>query len=337
MSEKKIVKTNAKGKKRDKLQEMSSGGKMLDLFLTLMTFFLLGYFLWLLYSNNKISAIKEFCSSIVITAVLVPVCKKIFALIHPFLASKKTSTRQNARKYGDQGWQFVVHVGMTIYEAYLLSSLCNWEWFNDINTIFTPLTTHQHSQIHLFYIIQLGIWFAVALSHKFIESKRKDYFVMYGHHVVTISLITLSYINNWYIVGLLVLYAHDFSDIFVDMLKLCVYIGWEESSYMFATEFWFVTNLIAWIYWRLYRYPLIIRGTFAFDNPYIQGVSTPEIYEPQGNTYIVCQILCCILFLMHIYWFFLFIRIAHRMIYASNAEGEKEYEDDTDDEDDKQE
>ena len=160
---------------------------------------------------------------------------------------------------------------------------------------------------------------------------------MYGHHVVTISLVTLSYLNNWYVVGLLVLFAHDFSDIFVDRLKLCVYIGWEEMPYFFCTEFWFIANLVAWIYWRLYRFPLLLAGTFAFDNPYIQGVSTPDVYGPQGNTYIGCQMLCGVLILMHIYWFFLFIKIAYRMIYEDNSEGEKEYEDDTDDEDDKEE
>jgi hypothetical protein len=70
-----------------------------------------------------------------------------------------------------------------------------------------------------FYLCQLGIWFYTALSCRYVDARHKDYFIMFGHHVVTIALVGGSYWMGCLRVGLLVLLLHDSSDIVADLLK----------------------------------------------------------------------------------------------------------------------
>ena len=79
------------------------------------------------------------------------------------------------------------------------------------------------------YIAQLAVWFYTAFSHKFIEAKHKDYFVMYSHHVATICLVALSYSAGWTKIGLIVLLLHDSSDVVGDLLKMFNYMGARPS------------------------------------------------------------------------------------------------------------
>ena len=49
---------------------------------------------------------------------------------------------------------------------------------------------------------------------------------MYTHHLVTTLLLLLSWNGQYVGIGILVLAAHDISDIPLDMLKMMNYLGW---------------------------------------------------------------------------------------------------------------
>lgn len=53
-----------------------------------------------------------------------------------------------------------------------------WQWH----------TTTTCSPCHLCCGAQ-GIWVYTCAIHRFVDSRRKDYFVMYIHHIVTIALV----------------------------------------------------------------------------------------------------------------------------------------------------
>ena len=171
---------------------------ILDLALTLTMFATIGCFVWVLVTGNQMAALADFAASLVGAAIGIPTIKFLSKCVYDVISTAKARKKnRNRRKFGDQAWQGVIHLGVAIYEVHLIAAHSDWAWWNDAKTIWEPLGEVREQALRRMYMLQVGIWFATALCHKFIDAKHKDYFVMYAHHVVTIGLIVLSYFNNW--------------------------------------------------------------------------------------------------------------------------------------------
>jgi ceramide synthetase len=101
---------------------------------------------------------------------------------------------------------------------------------------------------------------------------------MYIHHVATITLVVGSHFLSQQRIGLLVLMVHDISDIFVDVLKLTNYLGYEGPRFLFAVEISFIANLFTFGFVRLYIFPVyVIRCTY-FDSFVANGNVTVRFH-----------------------------------------------------------
>ena len=67
--------------------------------------------------------------------------------------------------------------------------------------------------------MELAFYWSLMFS-QFTDIKRKDFLIMFVHHLATIGLITFSYINNMVRVGTLVLCLHDVSDFLLEVRPL---------------------------------------------------------------------------------------------------------------------
>ena len=151
---------------------------------------------------------------------------------------RKTKTMH---KFQDQMWQLFIHVTMTAFEYYILFvhdggaevstpiGAVNWWGPSGYVAFWSPPAPGQlnSTPVHVFYLIQLAIWIDTCFSHCFIEERHKDYVMMYLHHIVTIMLVWGSYSYNYLRIGTVVLFVHDSSDIFVDLLKIFNYLKLE--------------------------------------------------------------------------------------------------------------
>ena len=151
---------------------------------------------------------------------------------------RKTKTMH---KFQDQMWQLFIHVTMTAFEYYILFvhdggaevstpiGAVNWWGPSGYVAFWSPPAPGQlnSTPVHVFYLIQLAIWIDTCFSHCFIEERHKDYVMMYLHHIVTIMLVWGSYSYNYLRIGTGVLFVHDSSDIFVDLLKIFNYLKLE--------------------------------------------------------------------------------------------------------------
>ncbi len=176
------------------------------------------------------------------------------------------------------------------------------------------------------------------------DERRKDYFVMYTHHIVTIALVGLSWAWGYWRIGLLVVYVHDVSDIAVDLLKMVNYMKLEGKRGWFASEFAYLICVLSWLYWRLWMYPMrAIRGSYIdawdvfatyprhSDPAFNQVVFGVEISPPDMPNYFECNTMLFILLGLHVYWFHLFIMIGYRILTESAREASRqEYEGDSD-------
>lgn len=310
----------------------------LDLGLTIACFALFFCDTALFVRNEGIHVAGELALYMAITAVAIAGCRVTAKQVGLRLGTKEAlKAPRNLRKFGDQSWQLVVHLLLTAYEVLLLNRN-GWLWWTDTRTLWTqPWQTSGEcpADLRSLYIAQLAIWFVTAFSHKFVEAKHNDYFVMYGHHVATLGLVSLSYFNGWQPIGLSTLFVHDSSDIIVDTLKMVNYLGYDAKSGTFLAEIFFALNLVTWFLFRMYFFiSKVIRSTIPKDF-FSPGWGDYDLPAPLVSPQNACRVLLVVLSLMHLYWYGLFLRILVRLIRGTAGhEAGREYEGSSDSEPD---
>lgn len=200
--------------------------------------------------------------------------------------------------------------------------------------------------------------------HRFFDERRRDYFVLYGHHLVTIALVLASWYGGSMRVGLIVLYVHDVSDIFVDLLKMVNYTKLEGKRGMFASEMAYAACIAAWLYYRMWQYPVRVWWDGCFTSPFRQfgagwpagaaslseALASGDLGVADWAQWIVHtsntvgemvpfwgpgNVLLGTLFALHCWWFYLLARIGIRLALSGAREASRaEYEGDSEAEDD---
>ena len=94
------------------------------------------------------------------------------------------------KKWTEQSWQLFSHVVFAALEWRILSSE---PWYRDPATCWSPHPYEQagahRPDLTMLYLMQLAVWVYTCVIHRFFDERRKDYFVLYIHHIVTIMLV----------------------------------------------------------------------------------------------------------------------------------------------------
>jgi hypothetical protein len=165
-----------------------------------------------------------------------------------------------------------------------------------------------------YYMFELSFYMSELICISWLETKRKDRTVLLVHHIATITLIGLSYIYGFHRIGILVLYAHNINDIFLEAAKICNYIGLTT-----LTNINFVFLILSWIASRLYFFPFHVVHSTYFDT-YELLSKKPQYF----SLYCIangCLIMLCF---MHVYWFYLICRIAYKAIKDGETKDSRE-------------
>ena len=100
--------------------------------------------------------------------------------------------------------------------------------------------------LYWYYTIELGFYLSLLVS-QFFDTKRKDFWQMFLHHIVTLFLILFSYYTNFTRCGSIIIFIHDVVDPFLEFGKLMIYINAEKMfNFIFIsfTLLWFITRLV---------------------------------------------------------------------------------------------
>uniref|UniRef100_A0A1A7WGI8 Ceramide synthase 5 n=2 Tax=Iconisemion striatum TaxID=60296 RepID=A0A1A7WGI8_9TELE len=121
------------------------------------------------------------------------------------------------RKFCESMWRFTFYL---VIFMYAMNHLWVSPWMWDVrqcwhNYPFQPLSPQQYN----YYVAELAFYWSLMVS-QFTDVKRKDFVIMFVHHLATILLITFSYANNMLRAGTLVMCVHDASDIFLETLHI---------------------------------------------------------------------------------------------------------------------
>merc|ERR1712000_407769 len=129
-------------------------------------------------------------------------------------------------QYGKGKWDiaFVCFAILGPWGLYVMSKTPVW-YFNTRGMYEQfPHTTHS-ALVKFYYLFQAAYWAQQAIVLMLgLEKPRKDFKELIGHHIVTLSLIALSYRFHFTYIGIAVYITHDISDFFLATSKTLNYL-----------------------------------------------------------------------------------------------------------------
>jgi ceramide synthetase len=193
---------------------------------------------------------------------------------------------------------------VSIYGYYILRDK---EWVppiigghGDVANCFKDEVLELDPEIKAYYLLQLA-YHAHSFLFQFRMTHRADFYEMVLHHVATIFLIAFSYLTNFTRVGSLVLLTHDFSDLFGYAIKSVV-----DTSSAVLTLTIYAGLLMSWGFMRLYVFPVYIINTT------IRQFQVPGYHLFNG--------LLITLLVLHVYWYFLFLKMGFTFLTSGKRE-----------------
>lgn len=244
--------------------------------------------------------------------------------VERWIRQRTALTRINKfTKFMECAWQCTYYTFIFVYGLYVMSGK-PWLW--DIRHCWYDYPNHSvDDDVWWYYMISLAFYWSMTFTH-FFEAKRKDFWQMFFHHLVTIALITFSWTCNLTRIGTLVLIVHDCADIPLQLSKMSIYSG--HKAFCDAV---FAIFAIMWIVTRVGIYPIWILYSTAVDAPTI---------VPMFPAYYIFNGLLFVLLVLHVYWTYLILRIIANTITKGNVEDDRSSSDPSEfsvDEDEKKE
>ncbi|KAI5367863.1 Putative TRAM1-like protein [Septoria linicola] len=206
-------------------------------------------------------------------------------------------------------------------------------WYFNVPGMYEGFPHRAHEAIFkAYYLLQASYWAQQSLVLVLgLEKPRKDFKELVLHHIITLSLIGLSYRFHFTYIGVAVYITHDISDFFLATSKLLNYLdAWITPPY-------FVSFIAIWAYLRHYLnlrilVSLLPGGEFQTVGPYTLNWATQQYKCWISQT--ITGALLASLQAVNLFWFFLICRILVRFIRTgeerddrSDVEEEGEVED----------
>lgn len=176
--------------------------------------------------------------------------------------------------------------------------------------------------LNFYYLIELGCYFHQLL---WTEVTRSDAAEMIAHHIITILLVALSFLNNFTRIGTLILFIHDTADVFLEAAKCVNYASKAKGQKWLSTicDVLFAIFAIVFFVSRLVIYPgYVLRAAY---------IEAPA-YFGRWSGYNFIFGLLVLLQLLHIFWFYLISRMIYKLL-TSGIEGDVRSDDEEEEED----
>lgn len=152
-------------------------------------------------------------------------------------------------------------------------------------------------------MFSMSFYWSLVVS-QFFDIKRKDFWQMFVHHIITLLLLSLSWICNLHRVGSLVLVIHDCADIFLEAAKVTKY-----ANYQKLCDGIFAIFTVVWIITRMGFYPRVIYST---------SIEAPSIL-PMFPAYYIFNSMLLSLLCLHVAWTYMILKIAHHSLKSGKV------------------
>ncbi|KAI1150192.1 TLC domain-containing protein [Nemania diffusa] len=244
-------------------------------------------------------------------------------LLRPLALSFGITSRSKQDRFNEQ-------VYVTIYTGvvgplglYVMYHSPSW-YFSTAGT-YAGYPHRTHSAVTKFYyLVQAAFWAQQALVMLLgLEKRRRDFKELVVHHIVTVSLIALSYRFHFTMMGVLVYVTHDISDFFLATSKSLNYI---DSSLQGP---YYTLCIIFWVYLRHYVNLKILASIlteFRTIGPY--GLDwEAEQYKCEISNVIAFALLAA-LQALNLFWLYCLLRNGYRFVVLGVAKDDREEDED---------
>lgn len=144
----------------------------------------------------------------------------------------------------------------------------------------------------------MAFYLSLSFSH-FSETRRKDFWQMFIHHMITLTLLSVSWSINAIRGGSLIVFVHDIADVLLEASKAAKYARYEKT----CTSI-FVAFILVWISTRLGVFSKIV---------YCGLLEFPTIY-PRYPLYYALAVLNIFLLALHVLWTYMILQVVIRML-----------------------
>ncbi|GAA5861753.1 hypothetical protein JCM8547_000724 [Rhodosporidiobolus lusitaniae] len=239
--------------------------------------------------------------------------------------AKKLGIRQKKAvvRFAEQAWAltyciFSFSLGLYINQTSNYRNLNTIHFWKDYPHDALPALTKWY------YLVECAFWIQQIIVLN-LEARRKDYVQMFAHHVITVILMSFSYVLNWTRIGNTILCTMDFSDIFFPLAKLFKYTGNER-----AADCTFAVFLVSWIATRHVIFGRILWAVLTEPQTVLEYAYRPQDgYFFSRNVQLAFALLIGALQLIMYIWLFMIFRVLYGMMRGRPAEDVR-----SDDEDD---
>eukprot|EP00727_Mastigamoeba_balamuthi_P006004 m51a1_g2022 putative longevity-assurance family protein (388) ;mRNA; f:1290319-1291757 len=166
--------------------------------------------------------------------------------------------------------------------------------------------------VRMYYAFGLGHSLHAMYFQLLHKERRRDFLEMMVHHIVTVLLITLSYVYGYTRIGTLVLLVHDFSDVFI-----CLARAANECTPDWVVALSFVLLNASWVYLRLFCYPFMLVWSATFR---AVPIVNAQGFEGHNAGYWPFNVLLWVLYVLHLFWFAMFLKMWYYMIAKSSLD-----------------
>lgn len=207
-------------------------------------------------------------------------------------------------KFKETSWRLVFYLFIFIYGCVVL-----WDkpWLWSKFHFWSGWPKHPlDDSIRWYYLIEASFYSSLMFS-QFTDVRRKDFWQMFIHHIVTLLLMFASWFTNLVRVGSLVLVLHDSVDWIIESTKLAAYTKYENASMVLVALFgtvWFTTRLVI--------FPLhVIRSCYvdSLATMAAEGIKTDNV----GGIFVLFIGSLCVLCVLHAIWFWKIVLLVIRV------------------------
>ncbi|KAF2102705.1 acyl-CoA-dependent ceramide synthase [Rhizodiscina lignyota] len=246
-------------------------------------------------------------------------------LIRPLAIKAGIRSRAKQSRFMEQLYTAIYFAVFGPFGLYVMSRTPVW-YFNTPG-MYESAPHHTHEAVFkAYYLLQAAYWAQqMIVLLLMLEKPRKDFKELVAHHIITVSLIWLSYRFHFTYMGVAVYITHDISDFFLATSKTINYLDWPIVGPYF---FFFI---LVWTYLRHYiNLQIIFSIQFATVGPYDLNWITQQ-YKCWISQFITFGLLAA-LQAVNLVWLFFILRIAWRYIRTGEerddrSEPESEEED----------